>query len=495
MEMPVGLPRRLEYVRESLNTQEVYELLIREPNDLIEFLECASDDASWLAGHRKLVERFFEWLSLQFLNQQLLYGIAVSFQKIVHKHPAVLREIVPDDIALQIHEKTVQANSMLVAASSLYLYDLMSRECMEGGNRTLRLSKCNAVFFDAVVEYISTGQVSELWKHDANTILSIMYGAAGLEMSGLVEYCAEVFKRYITPDNVAELLKRSLTHGWYALAKHCVESINRMDVGITCSLTVAFKLEIEFYRYRFQAIDLFDILHLHVSRLVFHGDLLGDERFPYILRKASRLEALDLSDTQANDEFGLELSSTIEELDLSRCEWLEPVSLEKIIEQTPHLKILRLNCDLQLDYRSWVLLERLGSLEHLELGGCHQLADEDLLLIGRGCPRLRVLAIKECKSITDNAFLELARRLRFLIDLDVSNTSLGNQALITFVEQCRGLEIIRLASCKNIDDSGILKAVKIGLKLKRMYLTGCPISLGTINEILSTREHLEVIGG
>lgn len=493
MDYPVRLPQQIRYVEHSLDEDDLFQLLVAEPLDLICFLEYAADDVSWLAGHHALIHRLLDWLTTQFYREQLLFDIAKSVQGIIYAHIPTLKGLLPDDINLEYGGKSVLANSLLVGTSSPYLYEALRRECMEIHATTLVLHGNNRETFEAAVEYIATGQISELWKRESDRILKILQGASKWEIDGLVECCAEVLKRYLTADNVGDYLHRSLVHGWEALTERCIEYINQRDIGAHLRALTSDTLEIELLNYRFQVIDLFETIKKFVTRIVFHGNLLMDERSLEILQETPQLVALNLSGTSASGEVALELPDTIEELDLSRCEWLSSALLEKIIVQAPHLIVLKLKNDLQLDYRSWALLQRLGSLEKLYVEGCHQLTDDDLLIIARGCPRLRFINLSECKKLTEPAFLEFANSMHGLVSLNLSNTLMSDIALIGFADCCPLLERINVSHCKNISDSGILEAVKIAIRLLSIDVTGCPVSEDVVKSIQRNRPHLQVI--
>jgi len=189
----------------------------------------------------------------------------------------------------------------------------------------------------------------------------------------------------------------------------------------------------------------------------------------------------------------IDLPDNIEELNLSMCEWLTSDLLEKIFIQTPHIKILKLNNELQLDYQSWVLLQQLENLERLELGGCHQLSDDDLLLIARGCIGLRSIDLSECKKLTEESFLEFSNGVRGLVDIDLSDTMLSDHSLIGFAHHCHMLEWINVTDCKNISDSAVLEVIKIALRLHTINLKGCRISKIVLNEIVRKKPNLQVI--
>lgn len=472
MNGPVGLPQEMQYVKQFEDETQLFQKLTEEPWDLIAFFDAASRDRSWLAGHHSLVRSMLEWLTTQFFQDALLFEIAERAQKIIHAHVGALQELLPTDLALIHEQKRVLVNSLLFGTSSRIFYDELRRECIEKNEKTLTLAGGTPEAFEAVVEYLGTGQVEDLWKQDSRGILRILQEAAKWGVEGLVEFCAEIFKRYLTAENAVSVLVRSMEHRWNPLTERCIASINSREIGVRLQAVTHEALRLELYNYRYQAIDIFDRLKKYITQMAFHGDSVMDSRFLAILQETPRLEVLDLSRTEMpqGKETVLTLPQTVETLDLSMCEWVDAAQLEKIFEQTPHIRVLKLHRNVQLNDQCWVLLQQLRELERLEVAGCHQLSDEDLLLILRSCPRLSALDLSECKKLSDASFLEVSQSLQRLVELDVSKTLLSDEALIAFADRCKFLEKIHVSGCKNVTERGVSEVKKIAYRLVALVL-------------------------
>jgi hypothetical protein len=493
MDYPVGLPPHLQYLKSVHEEGELFDHLVKSPLDLVAFFECACNDESWLAEHRVLIKRILAWVTSQFFSGRLHLEAAKRVQWTIHEHTGALRGLIPEDFTLSYEDRDVPTNSLLVGTSSPYFYEKMSRECVETGFRTLHLTGASAATFDAAVEYIATGQVSDLWKLESADILNILNGAIQWEVEGLSTFCASIYKRYLTLENAVKFLLRASVHGRDPLTDFCIECINQKDVGVGLRMNVDDKLEFEFYNFRYQGMELFDKLKHHVTHIAFHGNILDDERFLSILSQVDHLTSLNLSLTQGADVINLELPNSIEELDLSKCEWLKSSLLEKIVDQIPNLKRLNLSDNLQLDYHTWGALQKLRYLDALHIARCHQLSDDDLLLISRSCKNLMFIDLSGCKGLAESSLIDFFINMPSLIDINVSDTDIEDSVLIGMAEHCRFLKAVNLSHNKNISEKGLLKAIKLALNLQELVITGCRISQSVLDEILRNHRHLKMI--
>lgn len=88
----------------------------------------------------------------------------------------------------------------------------------------------------------------------------------------------------------------------------------------------------------------------------------------------------------------------LQTLKFERCNFEDPGM--QILVQFP-LHTLKLGFCTAITSAGWALLSKLSSLEHLDLTGCDQLTDDDILHIAR-IPKLKTLNLSHCTKITDD---------------------------------------------------------------------------------------------
>lgn len=117
---------------------------------------------------------------------------------------------------------------------------------------------------------------------------------------------------------------------------------------------------------------------------------------------------------------------------------------------------------------------RFPFLERVDLSKCVQVSDENLEEIARGyCGRLRHLDLSMCKAITEAGMQRLQGHCLELREINVTNcTGLSDEAL-AHVAGLTNLEVLNLASCRDITDAG-LHHIAIGCRsLKNLSLRWC----------------------
>lgn len=402
MELPVGLPKHLLPLGEIENENAMLQALAKEPENFTLFFECACRDRLWAASHLSILAKMLGWMTHHFYRGVLPFEIAERVQRQVFSQSDLVSKFLPKDIAILVEEKSYPVNSLMLAVSSLLIYGAFRKECSEKGGKTLEIPEFSHATPEVAVEYLHTGKVEGLWKKPSNILLHILREAAEADMQGLADYCANIYKRYLDRDNVAGILHLSHQPGWNTLKHECIAFINDQQFGASVEENEELGgLNLYVHNYSKETMALYKRVADEITLLGFEGDLMEDPLFLETIEYAPNLRGISLVNTLSYTDAVKKLPSSLELLDLSICDWLNTERLKAIIAACPYLRVLKLHGDVQLDYHSWSQLTQLKNLEILELAGCTQLQDDDLLLITRGCPKLEKLNIDRCFRVTD----------------------------------------------------------------------------------------------
>lgn len=491
MDLPVDLPHHLAFLENIDNENEMLKTLVDRPMDLVIFFEKACADTAWCISHHTIISKILVWATYQFLHGALAMEMAESIQKQVIGHYNLLKDVLPKDIAIAFGGKRYPANSLMFGMSSPVLLSYLREQCIEKKKKILEVRDAETDTLESAIEYIHSGEVEDLWKRDWSVILKILRQAADWEIEGLANYCANIYKRHIHRGNVVKILKMAHRNGWYELKKRCIEFINDLYFGVEFHDVGRDELFMHFHRYSKEAMQVFRDLKDYVTFAGFDPEIIEDSSFTDIITTASALNGISLQNTRHYSERLKDMPEGLEQLDLSMCEWLNEDTFKDIIETCPRLKVLKLNSNGQLDYHSWSQLHLLDNLEHIELSRCHQLSDDDLLVIIRGCPYLRRISIEGCNKLTDTSLVELAIAISTLVSVDFSRTGVTDAAITELAYRNRQLRELKLNRCMSISDHAIQEVVRLAPNLQSLDLTGSSISPDVKNKLKGINRFLE----
>lgn len=476
MELPALLSHSLSKYAIAEDDSALLSQLIDRPIDLILFFEQACEDETWCEEHSEFIESALNWFTSQFFLGRLSLESALKVVQAFHKHYSVLKNMLGRDLTVNDAHTTIQANSLLMGASSRVLRDIIRRECRDREDTVLNITGISETDLMLFMEHIETGNIAGLWKYDKQQLFKLLRQAQKYDLLDAAKNCQEVLRRYVNRSNVIEMLIMAHNESWEHLEQICCDLINAEARGVKLE-TVTKKfghvtskerkpLSFEFLDFNDISLDLFDKLSHLVTHLVCSGVLINDPEFSRIMRTCRKLVSLDISRTYGFSEYLREMPSSLQELNLSNSPWLNGPYMRQIFQVVPHLSQLILSNNLQLNYAAWSELQHLRELMVLDVSHCHQLRDEDLSMIMKACYRLTYLNVSDCSQLTNKGFFDIARNLPQLITLDISYSQISDGLLLEILTQCRRLEYLNISHCKNLTEKGILHALKQGPTLR-----------------------------
>ncbi|XP_054286166.1 F-box/LRR-repeat protein 16-like [Macrosteles quadrilineatus] len=139
---------------------------------------------------------------------------------------------------------------------------------------------------------------------------------------------------------------------------------------------------------------------------------------------------------------------------------------------TKHVHSLSLRCSSISDRGLEALLDHLQSLFELELAGCNELTEAGLW----ACltPRIVSLTLSDCINVADEAVGAVAQLLPSLYEFSLQAYHVTDAALGFFSpKQSASLSILRLQSCWEVTNHGIVNIVHSLPNLTVLSLSGC----------------------
>lgn len=481
--MPAFLPQELKYC-ESVQSEDILlSTLIKNPPDLIIFFECACADETWSEQNSGFMRKAIAWLTMQVFQDKLPIEFTRRAAKAMQAHYSILSSYIPDNILFKLKDTSVQANSLLFAAFSNYFKDLLERECREKNKMSLTLADTTYSIFSTVVEYVTTGKVYQLSQKGLNEMLELAHDAAKWGIEELVLMSEEALKKFITNENVLKLLSKSFQERWPNFKQSCLVFFNELHKGARLASNAENHLSFEFLDFSDQVISRYDQMKHLVTEIICSGILTESDQFGMILKRSPKIVALNISGSRFFSSQLLEIPRDLQALDISQCPWMNQATLKQFSVSCPFLKKLTFGSNIQLNFTAWGELNKFRQLIALDLTRCHQINDQDLLVILKACLGLRELSLEECRKISEKGFDAMSRQATRLTHLNLSRTSIADNSLVEISSHCRSLISLDLTRCENVTDKGVLALVKQASSLKELTISQCPVSAACLKEI------------
>lgn len=493
MEMPVFLPPHIDFCRQAANEDELFHLVTARSSDLINFFKVAADDETWCDEHSDFIRKILQFLTEVSFEDKLSTYDKKEVQQKIHEHYKILYPNLPLNITFKLDENTLPENSLSFSTASIYFEDLIRNEWLKRQSTTVELPGISFEFFKIIEEFVTTGDVQDLWKFPEENLRNFRKTITPFGLTKLEELTESNLKRYLHRYNVVNNLLEAHLSGWISLRHICYEYINDLHLGFKFHETSPKFLGFEFTEFNDHSIDAFDKLKMLITHLYFSGKLIEKREFSDFINQCPLLTFLNLAVSESFSDKILDAPTSLQGLGLSSCNWLNSNALNRVILRFPHLKELKLSDNIQLDYNSWGLLPKLKSLVSLDISKNPQISDDDFRLIVQSTPRLVELNCSYCKKVGDKGFFELTRSLNYLIFLDLERCQISDGLLIEIAVKSRFLEEINLTHCQQLTDRGIIELVKQARALRQITIRQCNIRDQTIAEIKRLKPSLHVI--
>ncbi|XP_040376800.1 F-box/LRR-repeat protein 2 [Oryza brachyantha] len=166
-----------------------------------------------------------------------------------------------------------------------------------------------------------------------------------------------------------------------------------------------------------------------------------------------------------------------------------------------NLRVLALqNCKGITDVGMVKIGERLSSLQSLDVSHCRKLTDKGLKAVALGCENLRKLVIAGCRLITDNLLTALSKSCLHLEDLGAAGcNNITDAGISGLADGCRKMRSLDISKCNKVGDAGVCRfAEASSSSLVSLKLLDCnKVTDKSIHALANFCHNLEtlVIGG
>ena len=452
MDMPFLLTKDLLYLRALEDDNHLYQTLVQKIDHFVFFVEIACNDSFWANDHINFLQKSISWLTEQFSNGKLSLDYAKRLQKLAHLHYEDFPEMFIKDFEVRIGKNIYKVNILLFAMGSKIFHEYVRYFCMDLHKKMITIEDYSDAYFAEILEYIHSGTVADLWKREMVELLEIIRVTSEWKIYGLSSAASEVFTKYLNKNSAIQYIKLAQKEGLSNLKYALMDFLNSLELGLELYKKNPEYLGFRFNEYGYGVVEIFEELNEIITHLSFRSSLIDKSVVEKAILTTPKLIALDLADTTT---FPLDISILplkLIDIDLSVCSWLNFNELESIFKTCPQLLFLKLKHNIQLTHKSWEKLNLLKALESLDVELCHQLKDEDLILIALSCPSLRKINLEGCSLLTDQSFVEFAKNLPLLESINLCSTSISDSALSELIFHCPRLKEIKIDRCKRVSE-------------------------------------------
>jgi len=489
MDLPALLPEELKHTAVAVNEKNLFNLLLKIPEDFVHFLEYACDDETWTQAHPTFMKESLEWMTAQFFQDKLLLEWVQKIVSVIREHYPILHPFIPNNLTLTFNSTEVKVSGLMWGASSEILHQMIRHECRDQNTNALHLDDISTEIFPQVEEFINTGNVAGLWRNEQSEVRDVLRQASEWGLVKLELACEDLLTRYVTQENVVDTLITAHEEGWKILRDACFETINNLDIDVRLSEP----FQMEFLKFSEDALEIYEELRFYITHLVCGGDLTEQEVFSDVVNRCPHLVRLDISQSNSFSELLVDIPDTLEELDISKCLWLTDKNFKQLVDICPNLGEIALASNTQLAYTGWGTLKHFPRLAKLDISRCAQVKDDEFVIILQSCRQVKHLILQECTGLTDHAFHDLGKHLPTITDLDISRCNLTDAALVDLSFRCKHLVTLDLTRCLNLTEKGVAECVQNQPNLRTLIVTKCRLAPDFVQELRKAHPFLEII--
>ncbi len=492
MKLPSLLPEDLEYTGRAKTARALYEMLQKDYVEYSRFFVAALEDETWCAEHSAFMKLSLQWFTTQFFRDRLQVDLAHQVGQAMRKHHHLVDRWLPLNLHVRIGDESFPINSLLWATSSEWMRQKIRNDCRDQQSKSLSFDDLSAKIFSYIEEYMHRGEIKNLAAKNQEEIIEILKIAATWHLEELTEESQKGLVKYIDEFNVVDWLIKSHENHWAVLRTAAINYVNHREIGIRIEDLSIEELSFEFLDFRKPALDFFENVRHMITKLICRHRLTEKPVFSEVVNRCPELQTLSVSESENFTDRLLDLPEHLTGIDLSKCQWLNHQNLREILNSNHRITELSLASNVQLNYTAWGLLKLAKGLIKLDISSCHQIADQDLKVILQASRGLTHLNLKKCSKLSDLSFFEIPKYATQLVELDLSDCRVYDAALIEILTKCQKIRSLALRKCRSLSDRAVLEAVRSASSLKEIDLTGCELSKKAIESIQSARPYLNV---
>lgn len=483
MEWPLDLPDAFSDCRFVNTPEELIKVLRSHPDEhIVLFFEWASQDHLWSARYHDYLAVIFKWINHEFLANRFALSHARRIASAFHRHYSVLQRCFLYDLCFYAEGQGVNGNSLMYGAASTSFLQFIRKEVSSRrksieGRTTILLRQISFVALERLNEYIHRGSIQKLAQLGIRDFLDLLHQAVLWELKPLAEMCAQALKRYLTQENLLEILITAQRESLPQLKQQVFDFIAEHYSDLAFHETPDGDLILEVFSLTESGKKMIGVLSPWIRYLVCSSVALQDEKMIDIVQMCSSLRGIDFSNSERVNSMVLKALHGLTELRLRHCPWVTEQILGLFVIQLPHITILNIADNEQLDHRYIIEISSWRDLRVLDLTNCHGIGDGDLLQIAVKCVNIIEIILINVWRISDIGVINLARLCPRLISLDLSGChGITKEGFIALAESAPQLVTLNLRRCRGVSDDVIVEITQLCLDLRSLDISSCPIS-------------------
>jgi len=453
MKWPFFMSREYWYLKDFESYKYALAALKKKDLDhIINFYIESCEDRTWIkGGGDEVMREVLSWLVSAYQDDLIQHDKAKAIALAIQSQYEALQRTIEKDIDFVIEGKEVPVSSFLFSAQSPFFRDIIRKTKTRQARKKIEMPKIKLRFFDYICEFVNTAHIEFLWREEPEYILNFIRQSQKLGMENMTAFASQVYKRYLTKENVIPHLQLAQKEYLKDLENECCQFVNEQNFGITASYREGEGLEVTLDH----ILDVGEVILNHLIKqitfLVCQKSVAKDTRLVQLIHSIPRLVSLDLSRTNGISPELIESFPALKQLNLAHCDWLDDETFQTIVDQSPGLIKLNLSHNTKLGFRAWGGLAALSNLIHLDVSYCDQMDDDDVDLMASSCPRLSELILR-FTPLTDKGLISIGKQCHSLALLDLSDChSLRGEGLIELGANAKTLQTLNLTNCRKID--------------------------------------------
>lgn len=493
MQMPLLLPKQLNYCTSVTEDDALYTLLLKNVPDLILFVETACADETWANRHSEFMSKSVAWLTIQFFQDRLAMEFAKRVGKAIRSHFQAINPYMLLNVLIKLKDQDLQINSLLYGSSSETLRELIRRECRDMNKMLFKLPDVSMLPFSTIDDFVRTGSTHDVNRKDQTIVTQILIQALRWDLKELAEACQDFLKRYITRSNMVDMTIEAHKNGWERLRQSCFEFINHLTLGLRFLERERERFAFEFLEFNDTSLAMFDKVKGFVTDLALGQDLAEDEHFGKVIHQCPKMLCLDIGHSDAYTDQMKGLPRLLPELSAPACPWLEDTALTALVKTCPNVRKLTLTSDSKIGAEGWAALKNLVLLRELDVTRCGQIGDDELKLILEACSGLVSLQMEDCRGVSEKGFFEIPKHNTRLTHLNIARCNINDAGLVELVSKCHTLTHLNLTRCERVTERSIKEFSNLASSLRLLDLTHCNIPRAIMEELKQRRPYLKII--
>lgn len=159
---------------------------------------------------------------------------------------------------------------------------------------------------------------------------------------------------------------------------------------------------------------------------------------------------------------------------LGLCAQIDAEVLSLMVESFARLEFLDVSgCPRVNDTVLDALSQHCPSLKGLRLGRCIGVTPLGLKAVCEKCPELQILDLQGNAVFSDTEMAPLLKSLTQLEELDLSDTSAGEAAILELAHSCHHLRVAKFNNCSNVTAQAVQKLSRRCAQLRDLFLFNC----------------------